>query len=409
LPTSRRRHTAAARSWWPPPTGWWWRSPEYIDSRDELAALVDTASLDVTEIGDGNLNLVFLCRDREGRGLVLKQALPYVRLVGPSWPFTPRRAVAEARAYEEHGRWAPEYLPKLYAFDPARYILAVEDLSDHRVWRAALTDGERHDGAARKMGRYVGRVAFRTSLFGVEAKELKTRTAAAISPELCEITEDLVLTEPFSGADRNWYLPELEAAAQSLRTPELLAAAGELKHAFMTRAEALIHGDLHTGSVMVRQDGSTRAFDGEFCFYGPVGFDLGLLWANFLVTLARDAVLGRDEHGAWVETLFEESWDGFEHELRGLWPEVVDPRVFNDVYLERRLAQVARDSAAFAATEAARRIVGLAHAPDLEALEPDARAAAGRGVVATVRRLLLERPGSAAEVRALAREEIAKG
>ena len=97
------------------------------------------------EIGDGNLNLVFVCQDAAGRGVVLKQALPYVRLIGPEWPFTPRRAVAEARAYREHGRFAPELIPALYAFDPERYILAVEDLSDHRVWRTALTDGERHD------------------------------------------------------------------------------------------------------------------------------------------------------------------------------------------------------------------------------------------------------------------------
>lgn len=381
----------------------------YIAGRPQLRELVDTETLDVTEVGDGNLNLVFVCRDGAGRGLVLKQALPYVRLVGPSWPFTPRRAVAEARAYTEHGRWAAEFLPAFHGFDEARYILALEDLSDHRVWRTALTAGERHDGAAAKLGRYVARVAFHTSLFGVEAKALKPRVSAAISPELCEITEDLVLTEPFSGADRNWYQPELEDAARSLRTPELRAAAGELKHAFMTRAEALIHGDLHTGSVMVREDGSTRAFDGEFCFYGPVGFDLGLLWANFVVTLARDAVLGRTGHAEWVVTLFEESWNGFEDELRALWPGVVDPRVFNERYLELRLAEIARDAAGFAATEAARRIVGLAHVPDIETLEPDARAAAGRAVIATVRRLLLERPASADEVAAVAGEEIARG
>jgi 5-methylthioribose kinase len=381
----------------------------YIAAREDLAARVDTSTLDVQEIGDGNLNLVFLCQDAGGRGIVLKQALPYVRLVGPSWPFTPMRAVAEARAYAEHGKWAAEYIPELYAFDRERYILAIEDLSDHRVWRGALTDGERHDGAAGRMGRYVGRVAFHTSVFGVEAKELKVRAAEAISPDLCEITEDLVLTEPFSGAERNWYQDELEAAALTLREPDVLAAAGELKHAFMTRGEALIHGDLHTGSVMVHPSGSTRAFDGEFCFYGPVGFDLGLLWANFIVTLARDAVLGRDEHAAWVASLFEESWDAFEAELRSLWPQVVDPRVFTETYLGRRLDQVRRDAAGFAATEAARRVVGLAHVPDLETLEPPERAVAGRGVIAVVRRLLLEPVASPAEVSALAREELSKG
>ena len=187
----------------------------YIASRPELAALVDTGSLDVQEIGDGNLNLVFVCQDATGRGVVLKQALPYVRLIGPEWPFTPRRAVAEARAYREHGRFAPELIPALYAFDPERYILAVEDLSDHRVWRTALTDGERHDQAAEKMGRYVGRLAFHTSLFGVEAKALKLLAAEAVSPELCEITEDLVLTEPFSGAERNWFQEEIRAGGRA--------------------------------------------------------------------------------------------------------------------------------------------------------------------------------------------------
>jgi 5-methylthioribose kinase len=382
----------------------------YIDSRPELSSLVDTGSLDVQEIGDGNLNLVFVCQDASGRGVVLKQALPYVRLVGPEWPFTPRRAVAEARAYREHGRFAPELIPTLYAFDAERYILAVEDLSDHRVWRTALTDGERHEQAAEKMGRYVGRLAFHTSAFGVEAKALKLLAAEAVSPELCEITEDLVLTEPFSGAERNWFQEEIRDAAERLQAPAVRAAAAEAKYAFMTRGEALIHGDLHTGSVMVRDDGSTRAFDGEFCFYGPVGFDLGLLWANFIVAMARDHALGRTEHGAWVATLPAAAWDGFEAELRALWPERVDERGFTDAFLEGWLDRVRRDAFGFAAAEAARRIVGLAHVVDLESLEPDARAAASRGVIGTVERLLLERDelGSAEAVAAIATEEIAR-
>ena len=39
----------------------------------------------VREVGDGNLNLVFIVEGPAG-GVVVKQALPYVRLVGESWP-----------------------------------------------------------------------------------------------------------------------------------------------------------------------------------------------------------------------------------------------------------------------------------------------------------------------------------
>ena len=42
----------------------------------------------VEEVGDGNLNLVFLVRGPDS-GFAVKQALPYVRLVGESWPLPP--------------------------------------------------------------------------------------------------------------------------------------------------------------------------------------------------------------------------------------------------------------------------------------------------------------------------------
>ncbi len=147
-----------------------------------------------------------------------------MRLIGPEWPFTPRRAVAEARCYETHGRFAAEFLPAFYGFDAERYVLAVEDLSDHQVWRTALVEGEVHEQAADKMGRYVGRLAFHTSLLGTEAKALKLLAAEAVSPELCEITEDLVLTEPFSGAERNWFQDELADDAKRLQAPEIRRA-----------------------------------------------------------------------------------------------------------------------------------------------------------------------------------------
>ena len=37
------------------------------------------------EVGDGNLNFVYIVEGPEG-GLVVKQALPFLRLVGDDWP-----------------------------------------------------------------------------------------------------------------------------------------------------------------------------------------------------------------------------------------------------------------------------------------------------------------------------------
>jgi len=76
-----------------------------------LAALPDVrtrlggapAEWRVREVGDGNLNLVFIVEGPAG-GLVVKQALPYVRLVGESWPLPLERSWFEYNALVEQAR-----------------------------------------------------------------------------------------------------------------------------------------------------------------------------------------------------------------------------------------------------------------------------------------------------------------
>ncbi len=50
------------------------------------------------QVGDGNINFVFIVEGPAG-GICVKQALPYVRCVGESWPLTQvRRAPSRALA-----------------------------------------------------------------------------------------------------------------------------------------------------------------------------------------------------------------------------------------------------------------------------------------------------------------------
>lgn len=362
---------------------------DYVAASPELSAVMPPETIsDIREVGDGNLNLVFILSGAPGApGLVLKQALPYVRLVGPDWPMTPDRAAKEAEALRAHGALCQDLVPRLYRYDAARYVIAMEDLSDHAVWRHALNRGETHDGAATDVGVYVGNVAFGTSIFGMTADAQKAALAQAVNPQLCEITEDLVLTEPTRPAQRNSCLPANERDARELiEDDDTVREMGNLKVRFMTHAEALIHGDLHTGSVMVRaaSDGaprSTKVFDSEFAFYGPVGFDLGLAYANYVIAAARAYALGEDDRAAWLLSLLDETWRAFDATFRGRWPERVDPRVYTDGVLEDFVAKVNVDGLGYGAAEAMRRIVGLAKTADIETLEPGLREGAARGVL----------------------------
>lgn len=370
--------------------------PEYVRARPELSALAGDGPLTVREVGDGNLNLVFIVRsDPAVPGVVLKQSLPWVRVFGEGWPLTIERARHEADAFEVHGRFAGDAIPRYHGFDRVRYVIAMEDLADLRVWRGALNDGEIHPGAAATLGRYVARIAFHTSDLGMDPEERKRLLARTINPELCRITEDLVLTEPLRVHEHNRYHPDLEPVVAALRadTPAVDGLA-ILKHRFMTHTEALIHGDLHTGSVMVG-GGRTVAIDPEFAAYGPVGFDLGAIWANAIIAAVRGALLERPaafrEH---VAAIVPGSWAAFLQEFGRLWPERLDPS-FTDGWRDTWLGSVWDDALGFAGAKAMRRMIGFAHVSDVESLDVPLRLRATRIVLAVARQLLVDRSGLA--------------
>ncbi len=174
----------------------------------------------------------------------------------------------------------------------------------------------------------------------------------------------------------------------ALRDGGLVDEAAALKWAFMTRAESLVHGDLHTGSVFVPTAPSAqpaKVFDIEFAFYGPLGFDLGALFGNILIAQSRARVLDRPaEFQSWLATLAGEAWEAFEAEIRLLWPTRVDP-AFTDAFLERWLAQTLSDAIGFGGLKGIRRIVGLAKASDIQTLPDAERVVAARAVLRTAR------------------------
>lgn len=51
---------------------------------------------------------------------------------------------------------------------------------------------------------------------------------------------------------------------------------------FSERAQALLHGDLHTGSLLVTQQ-TTHVIDAEFATMGPLAFDVGKFMGNLLL------------------------------------------------------------------------------------------------------------------------------
>lgn len=146
-----------------------------IDNPSELVS--------AQEVGDGNLNLVFKVFDRQGVSrAIVKQALPYVRCVGESWPLTLDRARLEAQTLVAHYQHSPQHTVKIHHFDPELAVMVMEDLSDHRIWRGELIANVYYPQAARQLGDYLAQVLFHTSDFYLHPHEKKAQVAQFINP-----------------------------------------------------------------------------------------------------------------------------------------------------------------------------------------------------------------------------------
>src|SRR5689334_2254377 len=92
------------------------------------------ANWTISEVGDGNLNLVFIIKGSSG-GIAIKQALPYVRLVGESWPLPLSRSHYEYMALTHQARLAPGLVPDVLHHNEALALVAMELLEPHIIMR----------------------------------------------------------------------------------------------------------------------------------------------------------------------------------------------------------------------------------------------------------------------------------
>jgi 5-methylthioribose kinase len=348
----------------------------------------EPAAWSVREVGDGNLNLVFIVAGPAGT-VVVKQALPYVRLVGESWPLPLKRSFFEYHALTRQAERDSGRVPQIFHFDEAQALIVMEYLSPHIILRRALIEGRMPPKIGRDLGLFAARTLFRGSDLSMTARARKADLALfADNVELCDITENLVFTDPYFEAPLNKHNPELNDIVANLRADrDLKVEAQHLKLMFSSRAETLVHGDLHTGSIMVTDD-DTRVIDPEFAFYGPMAFDVGMLLANFWMSYfsqaghedggsrapQRDYII--DVVGTVWETFRAEFSRLFEDERSGmLYPQTLyedqGDRMGARQALDAILHDIFTDMLGFAGVEMHRRILGLAHNADFETIEDE--------------------------------------
>lgn len=318
--------------------------------------------LEAIEIGDGNINYVFkVWNPQTGRSLIVKQADTVLRSSGR--PLDMHRNKIEAKILGIEGTLAPRYVPQIYFYDENMYALSMEDVSAYKNLRKELMDEKTFVHFADDISTFLADTLLPTTDLVIDRAQKKENVKLFINPELCDITEDLVLTEPYYDyKDRNIILDEnQDYVKQALyEDAELHAEVGKLRNHFMNNAQALIHGDLHSGSIFVNQEGM-KVIDPEFAFYGPMGYDIGnvignlfFAWANKYYTNPENTVFL-----AWIEKTIRDITDLFIQKFEKKYDEIVEFPFYRTGGFKRDYVKsVLADSLGYAGTEIIRRVVG---------------------------------------------------
>ena len=245
--------------------------PTYVDSIDSLKTYLHQKPLHVSEMGDGNLNFIFRIKDSDEHSVILKFAPPYLRLLGPSFELPQNRICVEMHTLSYFQTFAPSYLPKILHMDEKESAFLMEDLSEYEtLQKRQLTHPIELDIYA-KLGDFLG-------LLYTHKPPLKEEGYFE-NDTLKSISEHYIFRYPIISNHEALTVPSfLSQVKQSALFHTNLTRLTEL---FCSSKETLVHGDLHTGSVMIRGI-NIKIIDAEFSFFGPIGFDVGTLFAHIL-------------------------------------------------------------------------------------------------------------------------------
>lgn len=339
----------------------------YFENSDNLEAF---------EIGDGNINYVFkVINQKTGRSIVLKQADKFLRSSGR--PLDVYRNKIEAEILQWEGELAKGYVPEVYNYDETMCVLAMEDISDYKNMRKELMQGKTFPHFPQWISDFLASTLLPTTDLVFDRHEKKKKVRLFTNIELCDITEDLVLTEPYEDyKHRNIIYPGNEKFVEEFlyKDTALRAEVAKLRNTFMNNAQALLHGDLHSGSIFINNKG-LKVIDPEFAFYGPMGYDIGNVIGNMFFSWAY-VYYGKktsDYFLNWIEDSIAQTFDVTMKKLEEKYDQIVSFSLYRENgFKTSYLKSVQADTLGYAGTEIIRRVVGDSKVIEVTSMEDKA-------------------------------------
>ncbi len=331
----------------------------------------------IEELSDGNINFVFRVRNNKGDSIIIKYAADYLRKY-PDIPLATDRIYFEATALTEFRECCTEHVPKVFHYNKSHCFIIMEDLNHHYVIRQALVEGKKFPQLAEHMANFFAETLFRSSSFHLNyAKKMALTQKFCTNIGTCGITQVFFFSLPFMDdpsnivAEKNTQQAQLRSFVKThvWENQPLLAQVQDLKYRFENEHDALLHGDVHTGSIMANEN-ETYVIDAEFAFMGPIGFDIGSFIANMLLASisAHHRKPPNPHHSNWLLAQIEILLQRFTVKFMALWQLSPNCNKTNELFKIKYIQNILSSAVGFAGVEMLRRTIGCAQVYDLESI-----------------------------------------
>lgn len=350
---------------------------QYVIDKTSIFPNTKAEDLESVELSDGNINYVYRVFNKN-KSVIVKQSDNKIRTSGRALDVG--RSQIEFKILSIERQLAGDVIPEVYDYDKNMSVIIMEDISAYKNLRSELARGKTFSELADEVSDFLVASLLPTTDLILDRHQKKQRVKEFVNIELCDITEDLVLTEPYYNyKGRNIFDPSLKSFVEQnlYSNSELKANVGMLRNNFMNNAQALLHGDLHSGSIFVNHEG-IKVIDPEFAFYGPMGYDIGNVIGNlifhYIIHLEKCLADGlpEDSFTRWIEKTIASIFDLTFIKMEARFDEMVSFPLYRErKFKNKYLASVAADSLGFAGTEVIRRTIGDSKVSEINAIDDD--------------------------------------
>tara|TARA_R110002049_G_scaffold247287_1_gene421461 strand:+ start:354 stop:1340 length:987 start_codon:yes stop_codon:yes gene_type:complete len=236
----------------------------------------DETIVAVEKPGEGNMNFT-LRISTNSRSFIVKQSREYVEKY-PQVAAPAERVLREAKFYGliETVPKLKQMMPTLLELDAENSVMLLEDLgkgSDYtQIYQKGKTIAEADLNAV---------IDYAVELHNSITVETTSKRIANIKMQ--ELNHEHIFRYPYlmdNGIHLDDILPGLEKEALVLKRDKALKNEVEkLGELYLKGGKTLLHGDYFPGSWLGTGAG-IKVIDPEFCFFGPVEFELGVTMAH---------------------------------------------------------------------------------------------------------------------------------